>query len=290
MYFLEQFFNGICQGSIYALMAVGYAFIYGIVGLVTFAYGEVAMVGAFSAYYMFMITGGNVVVGILAGFAGGAVVSLLIYKLCYERFLYSPKHIAIICTVAMSTLLKTLAQIFFGIEIKPMQRIFAGKVVHLGQLRLTYVQILVIVTVVVMSGLLTLFVKKTEMGVHLRAVSQDKKAATLVGINVNRTAIIGNLIGCGLGGVAGMLLAVYYQSVYATMGSAIGFKAFSAVVLGGLSNVGAAAVGGLLIGLLENLGTIFFASVYRDTVAFVFMIIVLIFLPQGIGSKRGKGK
>ena len=123
---------------------------------------------------------------------------------------------------------------------------------------------------------------------QLRAVAQDKKAASLVGIDVKRVTFLGNSIGCGLGGVAGLLLAVYYSNISALLGASVGFKAFSAVVLGGLSNVGAAAIGGLLIGLLENIGIMFFPANYRDTIAFVFMVVVLIFMPQGIGMKKGE--
>lgn len=288
MYILEQILNGICQGSIYALMAIGYAFIYGIVGLVTFSYGEVAMVGAFSAYYAFMLFGENLFVGIIAGFAGGVLAGMFIYKFCYERFLLAPKHIAMICTVAMSTLLKGLAQIYIGTEVKPISIPIQRLYVELGSFRITYIQIIVIITVITFSLLLTAFTKKTEAGMQLRAVSQDKKAAALVGINVKKMTFLGNSIGCGLGGIAGLLLALYYSNISAIMGTSIGFKAFSAVVLGGLSNVGGAAIGGLLIGLLENIGIIFFPATYRDTVAFVFMVIVLIFMPQGIGTKRGQ--
>lgn len=285
-YIMEQVLNGVCQGSIYALMAIGYSFIYGIVGLVTFAYGEVCMVGAFSAYYAFILFGKNLALGLVAGFAGGILAGLLIYKFCYERFLLAPSHIAIICTVAMSTLLKSLAQIFIGTSVKVMPAPMQGQYITIGNFRITYIQITVILTVILMASLLQLFTKKTETGIQLRAVSQNKKAATLMGININKMSLLGNCIGCGLGGMAGLLLAIYYQNVYALMGQAVGFKAFSAVVLGGLSNVGAAAVGGLLIGLLENIGIMFFSANYRDTIAFVFMVIVLIVMPQGIGTKK----
>lgn len=288
MYILEQVLNGICQGSIYALIAIGYAFIYGIVGLVTFSYGEVAMVGAFTAYYAFSLFGKNLAVGLLAGFAGGVVAGMFIYRFCYERFLLSPKHIAMICTVAMSTLLKGLAQIFIGTEVKPMPVPMQGKFVALGSFRITYIQIVVIITVILLASGLTLFTKRTQVGMQLRAVSQDKKAASLVGIDVKRMTFLGNCIGCGFGGVAGLLLALYYSNISALLGNSVGFKAFSAVVLGGLSNVGGAAVGGLLIGLLENIGIIFFPANYRDTIAFVFMVVVLIFLPQGLGTKKGE--
>lgn len=287
MYVLQQVLNGICQGSIYALMAIGYAFIYGIVGLVTFSYGEVAMVGAFTAYFAFKLFGENLLLGLVAGVIGGVITGLLIHKFCYDRFLLSPKHIAMICTVAMSNMLKSLAQIFIGTEVKPMPAPMKGLYFEIGTMRISYIQVVVIITVIVLASGLTLFTKKTHLGMRLRAVSQNKTAASLVGINVRNATVLGNCIGCALGGVAGLLLAVYYSNVSPLLGASVGFKAFSAVVLGGLSNVGGAAIGGLLIGLLENVGIIFLPANYRDTVAFVFMVVVLIFFPQGIGTKKG---
>lgn len=246
------------------------------------------MVGAFTAYYAFLLFGKNLFVGLLAGFLGGAIVGMFIYRFCYERFLLSPKHIAMICTVAMSTLLKGVAQIFIGTEVKGMPVPMEGKFLAIGSFRITYIQIIVIITVILLAVGLTLFTKRTQVGMQLRAVAQDKKAANLVGINVKKMTFLGNCIGCGFGGVAGLLLALYYSNISALLGNAVGFKAFSAVVLGGLSNVSGAAIGGLLLGLLENIGIMFFPANYRDTIAFVFMVVVLIFLPQGLGTKKGE--
>lgn len=128
---------------------------------------------------------------------------------------------------------------------------------------------------------------KTKWGIKLRAVSQDKKAAALMGINVQRTVMIGNCIGCGLGGVAGMLLAIYYQSLIPTMGGVLGLKSFISSVLGGLTNIPAAALGGISIGITENIGTAFLSNSYRDVFAFVFLVLVLIIKPEGISKKVG---
>ncbi|GAA0179931.1 branched-chain amino acid ABC transporter permease [Clostridium sediminicola] len=299
MYIIQQLMNGICQGSIYALMAIGYAMIYGIVGLVTFTYGEVIMLGSFSAFYFFIVFGDNLLLALLCGFISASFVGVFVHKVCYQRFLNAPRHISLICTIGMSMFLKNLAIIVFGSTMKGLPRFFEGKTIVLlekvvdgqkTQVSMTYIQVMVICVVVILAISLSVFLNKTKMGMRLRAVSQDRKAAALVGINVNRTTLLGNCIGCGLGGVAGILLGLYYNSVIPTMGGVAGLKAFSSVVIGGLSNIPGAALGGLSIGIIENLGIAFIpnGSGYRDVFAFAFLVIALSIRPEGLFAKRGK--
>lgn len=290
-YILNQLLNGICQGSIYALMAIGYSVIVGVVGMVTFTYGEVMMIGAFSAYYIFQGVGNNLPLAILAAFAGSFVIGIVIYKLCYERFFNAPRHISLLCTIGISMLLKNLAQIVFGPETKPVLNIIDNKTFNINLfgavLNIKLLQIVIIILVIVLAVALTLFFNKTKWGVMLRAVSQNKDASYLMGINVKRTALLGNCIGCGFGGIAGILLSIYYYSVSATMGSSYSMKAFAASVLGGLVDIRFSALGGLCIGIIENLGIVASAAVFRDVFAFAFLILVLLFRPQGFVSKKG---
>ena len=290
-YILNQLLNGICQGSIYALMAIGYSVIVGVVGMVTFAYGEVMMIGAFSAYYIFIYVGNNLPLAILAAFAGSFIIGIVIYKLCYERFFTAPRHISLLCTIGISMLLKNLAQIVFGPETKPVLNVVSNKTFNINifgsTLNIRLLQIVIIVLVIVLAIALTLFFNKTKYGIMLRAVSQNKDASYLMGINVKRTALLGNCIGCGFGGIAGILLGIYYFSVSATMGSAYSMKAFAASVLGGLVDIRFSALGGLCIGIIENLGIVVTAATFRDIFAFAFLILVLIFRPQGFVSKKG---
>lgn len=290
MYLLEQILNGLCQGSIYALMAIGYTMIYGVVGLVTFSYGEVVMLGAFSAFYISTAFGSNIVLGSIVGFVGAGLIGIVIHKVCYEKFLDAPKHIALLCTIGMSMLLKNLAQIIFGSQVKAMPEVIVSKNIEFLGLRVTNLQIIILAVVIILSISLSLFLSRTKGGMMLRAVSQDKKAASLVGINVKRTTMLGNCIGCGLGGVAGVLLGIYYGTIVPTMGGMVGLKAMSACVLGGLTNIPGAAIGGLTIGVLENLGIMVFSSGYRDMFAFIFLVIVLLFCPQGLFIKRKERK
>lgn len=290
-YILNQLLNGICQGSIYALMAIGYSVIVGVVGMVTFTYGEVMMIGAFSAYYIFQGVGNNLPLAILAAFVGSFVIGIVIYKLCYERFFNAPRHISLLCTIGISMLLKNLAQIVFGPETKPVLNIIDNKTFNINLfgavLNIKLLQIVIIILVIVLAVALTLFFNKTKWGVMLRAVSQNKDASYLMGINEKRTALLGNCIGCGFGGIAGILLSIYYYSVSATMGSSYSMKAFAASVLGGLVDIRFSALGGLCIGIIENLGIVASAAVFRDVFAFAFLILVLLFRPQGFVSKKG---
>jgi branched-chain amino acid transport system permease protein len=286
-YYLSQIINGICQGSIYALMAIGYSVVVGVVGLVTFTHGEVIMLGAFAAYYTFEMLGNNLIVGVLASFLASAFIGIFIFKVCYERFFNAPRHISLNCTIGTSMLLRNLDQIIFGPNNKPLLEVVPNRFYGQGVVGLTLVQLIVIATVISLSFLLFLFFNRTRWGIMLRAVSQDKSAAAMMGINVRLTAMLGNCIGCGLGGVAGMLLAIYYQTLVATMGGSAGMKAFSSSVLGGLPNIPSAAAGGLCLGLVENLGITISSASFRDMFAFIFLLLVLIVKPEGFARKTG---
>ncbi|MCI8959123.1 MAG: branched-chain amino acid ABC transporter permease [Lachnospiraceae bacterium] len=290
-YLVEQLINGVCQGAIYALFAIGYTIIVGVVGLVSFTYGEVIMLGAFAALYTATLSGGNIFLTIVMSFLASGVTGIVIHKVCYEHFFEAARYISLICTIGMSMLVKNLVQIFCGSETKPMPAMIRSGGIRLGSYQVTYVQIAVILVVVVLCTILSVFLNRTRQGIILRAVSQDRKAAGMVGIDVNRATLLGNVIGCGIGGVAGMLYALYYGSLSASMGGMATMKAFSSSVLGGLVDTPASAAGGLLIGILENFGVALFASSFRDMIAFVFLIIVLIFFPKGLrisGRRRGK--
>ena len=287
-YWLNVLLNGITQGAVYALMALGYSVIVGVVGLVTFAHGDVMMLGAFAAFYAFELFGNNIGVGLIASFILAFLVGIIIYKICYERFLFAPRHVALICTIGISMILKNLAQIIFGPNQKPMVNIINNNVYTFGPLSISQIQLFIIAVVIVLAIALAYFFNNTRKGMALRAVSQDKMAASLMGINVRMNAMIGNAIGCGLAGVAGLLLSLNYQVLMATMGGPLGMKAFSASVLGGLTDTRFSAIGGLIIGIIENFGIAFTSASYRDMYAFIFLIVVLLFRPQGFKTKRGE--
>lgn len=284
-YFLNQLINGLCQGAIYALMAIGYSVVVGVVGMVTFTHGEVIMIGAFASFYAFEMFGNNLLIGAAAAFAASWLIGMFVYKVCYERFFNAPRHISLLCTIGVSILIKNLAQILFGPNQKPMLNVVRNSIYSVGYVNVSTVQMVIIVVVVFLAGLLSFFFNRTRWGIALRAVSQDKSAAYLVGINVRRTAMVGSCIGCGLGGIAGMLLSIYYQTLNATMGGPLGMKAFSSSVLGGLTDTRYSAIGGLCIGIIENLGITISSASFRDIFAFGFLILVLLIRPGGFVPK-----
>jgi branched-chain amino acid transport system permease protein len=284
-YFLNQLINGLCQGAIYALMAIGYSVVVGVVGMVTFTHGEVIMIGSFAGYYIFLLWGNNLLLGFIAGFGASWILGILVYKVCYERFFNAPRHISLLCTIGFSMLVKNLAQLIFGPNQKPMLEIIPIKFFALGSVRISLVQIVIVGTVIVLAAGLSMVFNKTKFGIKLKAVSQDKTAAYLMGINVKRIAMLGNCLGCGLGGIGGLLLGIYYQSLQATMGGSMGMKAFASSVMGGLTDVRFSALGGLIIGVVENLGITISSASFRDIFAFGFLILVLMVRPQGFAAK-----
>lgn len=285
-YVLDQLMNGLCQGAIYALLAIGYSVVAGVTGMITFTHGEVMMIGALAAYELFMYTTGNLALGLAVGFAASWVLGILVYKICYERFFNAPKYIPLLCTIGFSMLVKNIVQAVVGSDRKPLLDVVDIENYQIGPVQINNVQIMVVLTVIVLAVTLSFLFNKTRWGIALRAVSQNKKAANLMGIHVNKVAMIGNCIGCGLGGVAGVLLAVYYQTFYATMGSTMSFKAFSSAVVGGLTDMRFSALGGVCIGVIENLGIAFSSSNFRDIFAFIFLLLVLMIRPQGFAKRR----
>lgn len=299
MYVLQQLINGLSQGSIYALMAIGYTLIVGVVGLITFAYGEMVMIGAMSAYLFYTYVTPNFFLCLLVAFISSGIAGIFIHKVAYERFLDAPKSIALLCTVGCSLLIKNLAQIAFGSQGNAMPPAFETKPFYLfgTDLYITTIHMVVIAIVVVLAIGLSLFLYKTRVGLMLRAVSQDKMAASLVAINVKKVTLIGNIVGTGLGGIAGLLYGTYLTNVSTVFGTVVGLKAISACVLGGMTNIPGAALGALLIGILENFGIALFTSSYRDIIGFLVVFIALSFRPEGLfvfdftkGFKRKGGK
>ncbi len=285
---LEQIVNGLGQGMIYALMSIGYALIFGVVGLVTFAHGDVIVLGAFTSYYLFTYTGANLLVALAGGFLVSGAMGFVIHRVCYNRFFTSPRQISLVCTIGMGMFLRNLLQVAAGTEAKAIPEQFGmGSITFLG-LRITYMQLVILAVVLVLVGALTVFLNKTRLGLSLKAVSMDRTASAMVGINTKRATTLGNMIGCGLAGVAGVLLAVYYGSITPMMGGSIGMKAFCCAVLGGMSNIWGAAVGGLLIGVFENLGIMIFSAGMRDIVSFVCLILVLLVKPEGLFARRSR--
>ncbi len=288
-YYISQLINGLCQGAVYALLAVGYTMIVGVVGMVSFTYGDVMMMSAYAAFYVFTGLHTNFIVSALGAIVAGFVLGFLVYKVCYERFLDAPRVIIMICTMGWGTLLSNLSQIVFGLVPKPYLNVIPNKIFTLGLVQIRLSQILIICITIVLALVLAYIVKYTRFGISLRAVSQNKQAAYLMGINVKRTILLGSCIAYAVGGACGVLLALYYQSVYTSMGSAVTMKAFASSIVGGLADTRLSALGGMIIGFVENMGISISAASYRDIFTFGFLILVLTFRPKGFGKKGGMG-
>lgn len=291
MYWIEQLLNGLFQGSIYALIVIGYTLIVGIVGLPSFAYGDVVMCGAFFSYLAFSGFGEYPLLAMAVCVAGTAILGVLTQIICYEPFYDSPWHIPLMCTIGLGTLIRNVAQIITQSNTLPFPKIFGSGYVMLGVFRITHTQLIILGIVILFCIAFTLFLKKTKLGIEFKAVSQDRKAAALIGIDVVKVSRIGNAIGCMMGGFAGMLYAVYYSTFRAMMGGAISMKAFSAAVLGGMGDISVSAICGVIIAVLENIGIALTSTGYRDMVAFIFLFVVLTIKPAGLaGGSKNIGK
>ncbi len=295
--FLQQIINGLTIGSVYALIALGYTMVYGILQLINFAHGEIYMIGA----YMGIIAIGFFVYLGLADISLALTLILTFiaamiftgaYGITLERIAYRPMRNAprlsiLISAIGMSIFLQNYVMLAQGAK----DKIFPHDLKIQGGLtiadaHITYIQIMImLVSILMMSGL-TYFVKKTKIGMAMRATSQDMRMASLVGINSDRIIVITFFLGSILAGAAGVMISMYYGIVNFSMGYAAGIKAFTAAVLGGIGNIPGAMLGGILLGLLEALGAGYISSEYKDVFAFAILVIVLIFRPSGLLGER----
>jgi branched-chain amino acid transport system permease protein len=293
-YFLQQLINGVTLGAIYGLIAIGYTMVYGIIGMINFAHGDVFMVGAFIALIAFL---GLIALGLTAVPLALFVVLLVamaltaLYGWTVERFAYRPlrrsfRLAPLISAIGMSIVLENYVQIAQGARVKTLPPVIHGgyTLTQAGgfAVRLSNVQILVVATTVVLMLVFSRVVARTRLGRDMRACEQDLKMASLLGVNVDRTISYTFVIGAALAAVAGIMHLLYYGVIDFYIGFVAGVKAFTAAVLGGIGSLPGAMLGGLLIGLIETFWSAYFSIEYKDVAAFSILVIVLIFLPTGI--------
>lgn len=286
---LEQLINGLTQGSVYALLALGFTIIFGTLRMVTFAHGELFMAGAYVGFTVFSYLVPSfffaLVAAIVVTFLMGALIEIIAF-----RFLRDAPHMSsLLVTIGISIILVSLAQVIFGPEMRAVPPDVLDELTYQGieifDIYISYLQMAVLGVAVALMAATYLFLEHTKIGMAIRATSQDHEAAYAMGVNVNRVFTVTFAVGSMMGGVAGVLVGLYYNVFYPTMGTLLGLKAFSASVVGGLSSLPGAVIAGLLIGVVESFTVDFWNSSYRHLVAFLFMIVVLVLRPAGLLGK-----
>ena len=292
MKFLFQIINGLHIGSIYALVALGYSMVYGIVKLINFAHGDIIMVGAYAAYVLLVLCGLPVWVAVIGSIVFCALAGVLIERIAYRRLLVkeAPRISLLITAIGVSIFLQNLFQLIFTSSGKSFPSIFNYEPIVMGERQVSIVSLITIVTTVVLMVLLQLLVKNTRLGKAMRAVSEDAGAAKLMGINTNSTVSWTFAIGSGLAAVGAVLYSASYPLIDPYMGSMLGLKAFVAAVLGGIGSIPGAMIGGLIMGVAESLTKGYISSTLSDAVVFGILIIVLLLKPSGIMGKNVKEK
>ena len=279
---LTQVLNGLQLGSIYALVALGYTMVYGIILLLNFAHGDIIMVGAYISWIVMSQLGLSPVLAIVLSIAGCAVLGVLIDKVAYQPLREAPRMSLLITAIGVSYFLENGAQLVFGADAKVVPEYFELPNMSIGDVSLSANAIITIVVTAVSTIVLTILVQKTKLGKAMRAVSEDMGAARLMGINVNNTISFTFAVGSALAGIGAVLYSMAYSQATPTMGIMLGTKAFVAAVLGGIGSIPGAVIGGLLVGFAEVFVSAIGLSVWQDAVVFLLLIIVLVVRPTGI--------
>ena len=288
MEFLSAIIAGISLGSIYALIALGYTMVYGIAKMLNFAHGDVIMVGAFMMFIALTKMGLHPILCIIFGTVICTILGVVIEKLAYKPLRKATSLAVLITAIGVSYFLQNAAQLIFGAGSKTFTSLFGSGNISLfdGQIIISHNTIVTIcVSVIIMIGL-TLFINKTKTGRAMLAVSEDKGAAQLMGINVNKTISITFAIGSALAAIAGALLCSSYPILSPTTGAMPGIKAFTAAVLGGIGSIPGAMIGGILLGVIENISKVYISTQLSDAIVFGILIIILLVKPTGILGKK----
>ena len=288
MSFLSYLINGISLGSVYAIIALGYTMVYGIARMLNFAHGDIIMVGGFTVFTIVTTMGGSPVVGILASVVVCTVLGVTIERVAYRPLRDASPLAVLITAIGVSYLLQNVALLIFGSNARQFTSVITVPALKLagGKLSISSVTIVTILSCIVIMAAMMTFINKTKMGQAMLAVSEDRGAATLMGINVNRTISVTFAIGSALAAVAGVLLCSAYPSLSPYTGSMPGIKAFVAAVFGGIGSIPGAFIGGILLGIIENLAKAYISSQLSDAIVFSVLIIVLLVRPTGILGKK----
>ncbi|WP_034928396.1 branched-chain amino acid ABC transporter permease [Candidatus Accumulibacter vicinus] len=298
---LQQLINGLTLGAVYALVALGYTMVYGIIGLINFAHGEVVMIGTMVAFTVIVFFAGSGMppllilgVGLLVSVVVCMVLGWALERVAYRPLRHAPRLTPLITAIGMSIVLQNVAMLIWGRNYITFPPMINKQIYEVGGASFTNVQVAIVsLAALVMLGLIYL-VHRTRIGMAMRATAQNPHVASLMGVDINRVIAMAFIIGSALGAVAGCMVGSYYEIAHYQMGFMLGLKAFTAAVLGGIGNLAGAMAGGLLLGLIEALGAgyigdltgNFLGSHYQDIFAFIVLIIVLMFRPSGLFGER----
>ena len=286
--FLQQLINGLTLGTIFALIAIGYSMVYGVLFFVNFAHADVMMFGAFFCLTV-LRAGLPLPVAIIVAVAGCAVMGVTIEFIAYRALRGSTRLAAMASALGVSIVLQILAQLIWKAGTKTIRPLLNYEVTRLAvteNASVTSLQLLTAVVAISMMIVLQIFLRRTKLGKALRATALDRDAAQLMGISTNNVISATFAIGSALAAVGGVLVAIQYDAIYPTMSLAVGNKAFAASILGGIGSIPGAMVGGVLIGVVESLGAAYISSQYRDAIAFIVLVLVLLIKPTGIMGKK----
>jgi branched-chain amino acid transport system permease protein len=296
-YFLDQLINGLTLGSIYGLIAIGYTMVYGIIGMINFAHGEIFMIGAFVSIITFLLLGMAgvtwvplvLIIVLVVAMTLTAIYGWTLERVAYRPLRRSPRLAALITAIGMSIFLQNYVQLLQSARNKPMQPVVSGGVQVFEQegyvVSLSFMQMIIIVLTVVLMVIFTTLIVRTTLGRAQRACEQDRDMAALIGVNVDRTISLTFVMGAALASVAGLMFLLYYGVIDFYIGFLAGIKAFTAAVLGGIGSLPGAMLGGILIGLIEAFWSGYFTLEYKDVAAFSILVLVLIFRPTGLLGK-----
>lgn len=286
--FIQQVINGLTLGSVYALIALGYTMVYGIIKLLNFAHGDIFMVGAFISYYLMLSFDMNIFVAFIVTMIITAILGVVTDQVAYKPLRSAPRISALITAIGVSYLLRNGMIVLAGAETRAYLQVFdeipafVNYTFQIGGINIRAMQVILLVTTIVLMVLLQFIVQKTKMGKAMRAVSVDAEAAQLMGINTNTVIAFTFVLGSALAGASGMLVGMYYNSISPMLGAGYGTKAFVAAVIGGIGLIPGAVLGGYLLGMTEVMITAYGNSMIRDAVVYIILIVILLIRPAGI--------
>ena len=286
MAFLSYLINGLGLGSVYAIIALGYTMVYGIAKMLNFAHGDIIMIGAYVAFFALSRFQLPLFVSVILSIVVCTILGVVIERLAYKPLRQASSLSVLITAIGVSYFLQNAAQLLWTSNTKVFPSIVSNAYLKIGDLSISYLTIITIAVCIAIMIVLTLFISKTKTGMAMRACSEDKGAAMLMGINVNTTISITFAIGSGLAAIASILLCATYPSVYPTVGSMPGIKAFTAAVFGGIGSIPGAFLGGLMLGVIETLTKAYISTQLSDAIVFAVLIVVLLIKPTGLLGKK----